>query len=98
MYDEKGRPRRAVVIDTRPDARPSSPVTPGPLSPAVGETAGQPLTADERDELQKQLERWSELNQQDRGRIESRLKDLPPSEEREQLINEYGRQILAIKK
>jgi len=60
--------------------------------------AVQALTKDERDRLQKDIERWSELKNEDRGRIEDRLKSLPESEERDQLVKEYGRQILEIKK
>jgi hypothetical protein len=47
--------------------------------------------------LQKDLARWGELKQEERGRIEDRLKTLPPSEEREQLVKEYGRKLLGIK-
>jgi hypothetical protein len=97
MYDEKGRPRRAVVLQARPEPRPS-PAAPPSAAPQAAEPAAEPLTADEREQLQKQLERWSELKPEDRGRIESRLKTLAQSEERDQLIHEYGRQILGIKK
>ena len=57
----------------------------------------EPLRAQERAQLQKELERWGELKQEDRSRIEERLKTLPPSEDREQLVKEYGRQLLGIK-
>ena len=57
----------------------------------------EPLRAQERAQLQKELDRWAELKQEDRGRIEERLKTLPPSEDREQLVKEYGRQLLGIK-
>jgi hypothetical protein len=53
---------------------------------------------EERDRLQKTLERWTELKQEERGHIEDRLKNLPDSEEREQLVKEYGRQILGLAK
>lgn len=98
MYDEKGRPRRAVVLDLRPEARPSAAVGPSAVGTQAVEAAAQPLTAEERDQLQKQLERWGELTQEDRARIELRLKGLPPSDDRELLISEYGRQILGIQK
>lgn len=98
MYDEKGRPRRAVVLDLRPEARPSAAVSPSTVGTQAVEAAAQPLTAEERDQLQKQLERWGELTQEDRARIELRLKGLPPSDDRELLISEYGRQILGIQK
>ena len=44
------------------------------------------------------MERWNELKQEERGRIEDRLKSLPESEEREQLVKVYGRQILGLAK
>jgi hypothetical protein len=48
--------------------------------------------------LHKDLARWSDLKQEERGRIEDRLKNLPPSEEREQLVKEYGQQVLGLSK
>jgi hypothetical protein len=98
MYDEKGHPRRAVVLDLRPEPRLSPAGSPLPVGSKAAEPAAQPLTPEERDQLQKQLERWGELTQEDRGRIEFRLKALPTSDDRELLISEYGRQILGIKK
>ena len=57
----------------------------------------QPLTLEERDKIKKDLDRWAELKKEDRGRIEDRLKVLPASEDRDQLVKEYGRQVLEIK-
>ena len=93
MYDETGRPNRAVVLRARLDDRAS--LTAASQAP---KPEPQSLSAEERDKLQKELEHWSELKQEDRDRLEDRLKSLPASEEREQLVNEYGRQILGIKK
>ena len=94
IYDERGRPSRAVVLGGQlEDASPvpaNSSQTPDP--------AAQPLKVEERDYLHKDLERWGELKQEERGRIEDRLKALPDSEEREQLVKEYGRKLLGIKK
>jgi hypothetical protein len=93
MYDANGRPRRAVVLGVQPEA----------LTSAEGKSdatvpASEPLTTGEREKLQRELERWSELKQEERGRIEDRLKSLPPSDEREQLLQDYGRQVLGVKK
>jgi hypothetical protein len=95
VYDEEGYPKRAVVLDARPEAR----ATPAPASgtDSGAEPVVEPLRAQERAQLQKELERWTELKQEDRSRIEERLKTLPPSEDREQLVKEYGRQLLGIK-
>src|SRR5215510_7875699 len=94
VYDEEGLPKRAVVLEARPEART------GPtddLRVDRAEPVTEPLRPEERAQLQKELERWSELKQEDRSRIEERLKTLPPSEDREQLVKEYGRQLLGIK-
>ncbi|HEY3166843.1 MAG TPA: hypothetical protein VGK57_06410, partial [Candidatus Binatia bacterium] len=90
MYDGSGRPHRAIVLGAQPATVDESAVK---SAPAV-----QPLTVEERDRLQKDLDRWAELKQEERGRIEDRLKNLPISEERERLVKEYGRQILGLSK
>jgi hypothetical protein len=94
IYDERGRPNRAVVLGGQIDdmARMSA------NSSQTGEPVIQPLTPEERKVIHKDLERWGELKQEERGRIEDRLKTLPASEEREQLVKEYGRNLLGIKK
>jgi hypothetical protein len=94
VYDEEGYPKRAVVLDARPEVRATPASASGTGSSA--EPVIEPLRAQERAELQKELERWAELKQEDRSRIEGRLKTLPPSEDREQLVKEYGRQLLGI--
>jgi len=94
MYDDTGRPSRAVVVGAMEDQ-----VNLTALSASATEkSAIKALTKDERDRLQKDIERWNELKNEDRGRIEDRLKSLPESEERDQLVKEYGRQVLEIKK
>jgi hypothetical protein len=57
-----------------------------------------PLTLDERQQLKRDLDRWTELKQEERGRIEDRLKTLPTSDDREILVREYGRQLLGLNK
>ena len=91
MYDEAGRPKRAVVLGAQAEAPKAAPAK-------QPEPAVVPLTNDERERLQKDLERWAELTEEERGQIEERLKTLPASDEREQLVKEYGRQILGIRK
>ena len=96
VYDEEGYPKRAVVLETRPEVR-STPTLADSKVDSSAEPVVDPLKAQERAQLQKELDRWSELRQEDRARIEERLKTLPPSEDREQLVREYGRQLLGIK-
>lgn len=86
MYDDNGRPRQAVVLGAQP-------VPPAPSA----EPVIVPLSVQERDRLQKDLARWIELKQEERGKIEDRLKNLQPSDDREVLVREYGRQLLETK-
>ena len=86
MYDDNGRPRQAVVLG-------ATPVRPAPSVEPIAAA----LTMQERDRLKKDLERWSELKQEERGKIEDRLKSLPPSDDREILVKEYGRKLLETK-
>jgi hypothetical protein len=97
MYDEKGLPRRAVVLAARPEAR-MVPLVDSKIDSRGAEALVESLTPVERAQLQQELERWGELKQEDRSRIEHRLKGLSPSEDREQLLQEYARQLLGIKK
>ena len=90
MYDENGRPHRAVVLGAQPV------VDAAPVQNA--ELAAAPITLEERDQIKKELDRWNELKQEERGKIEDRLKNLPTSEDREILVKEYGRQLLGIAK
>ncbi len=92
MYDDQGRPSRAVVLGMRPV------VAEEQKTIANAGSTIQTLSLDEQEQLQKELERWGDLNQEERGRIEDRLKQLPQSDERDQLIKLYGRQILALSK
>jgi hypothetical protein len=97
LYDEKGRPNRAVVLRTQLNDLASLRTDSNARSQSA-ETAPPPLTVEEQGKLHNELERWSELKQEDRGRLEDRLKSLPPSGEREELLKEYGRRILGIQK
>jgi len=90
MYDESGRPHRAVVIGAQPvvDAVPVQ----------NSEPAAAPISLEERDQIKKELDRWNDLKKEERGKIEDRLKTLPSSEDREILVKEYGRQLLGMSK
>jgi type II secretory pathway component GspD/PulD (secretin) len=87
VYDQEGRPSRAVVLG----ALPAVEVNAAP-QPAVAA-----LSLAERDQLKKDIGRWRELKAEERGRIEERLRQAPPSDDREILVREYGRQVLDIK-
>ncbi|MGZ8479827.1 MAG: hypothetical protein ACXW6K_17715 [Candidatus Binatia bacterium] len=89
VYDQKGRPHSAVVLGARPPAAIEASNTAAPIAP---------LTIEERDRLKKEIDRWNELKQEERGRIEDRLRNVPASEDREILVREYGRQVLGTTK
>ena len=96
MYDETGRPSTAVALGTL-EEKPNF-VANATVTGEAKDSGPQPLTLEERDKIKKDLDRWAELKKEDRGRIEDRLKVLPASEDRDQLVKEYGRQVLEIKK
>jgi hypothetical protein len=89
LYDASGRPSRALVLQTQPVAKPAE-------KAPEKETASAILSAEEHEKLQKDLARWQQLKKEERNQIETRLKELEASEEREQLIKEYGKQLLGI--
>jgi hypothetical protein len=96
IYDEQGRATRAVVVNDRVE----EPVVES-LALARNIESGTPLpllTSVERDKLQKDIETWGDLKREDRVRLEERLKALKPSPEREELVKEYGRQVLGLQK
>ncbi len=90
VYDQEGRPHSAVVLGAKPIESAASVA-------ADNNAAVTPLNSEERDRLKKELDRWTELKQEERGRIEDRLRKAPPSDDREILVREYGRQILGMK-
>lgn len=95
MYDGQGRPNRAIGLGTGSEI--SDNLARGSTGTSnSSETTALQLRAEERDRLLKELERWSELKPEERSRIEERLKAMPPSETREQLVKEYGQQVLGI--
>jgi len=89
-YDRAGRPLRAIVLEARPAGGDAAASEQKPASESL------PLTAAEKEQLNASLKRWNELSDAARGRVQDRLRSLPPSEEREGLIKEYGRQLLGI--
>jgi hypothetical protein len=84
-YDRSGRPIRAIILEARPVDTHQSMAEP------------QSLTAAEKDELRAALKSWNDLNDDARARIETRLRSLPPSDDREDMLKEYGRRVLGIK-
>jgi hypothetical protein len=84
-YDSSGRPIRAIVLEPRTELEEKPAAEP------------QPLTAAEKEGISASLKVWKDLKDDARGRIEMRLRSLPPSEDRDEILKEYGRTILGIK-
>jgi hypothetical protein len=84
-YDRSGRPVRAVILEAQP------------VEIQMPERAPQPLTVAEKDELTSALKSWNDLKDDARARIETRLRSLPASDERDDMLKEYGRRVLGVK-
>ena len=84
-YDRNGRPIRAIILEPRP------------YVPEKAASESEPLTAVEKDEITASLKLWKDLKDDARGRIEDRLRSLPASEDREEMLKEYDRLVLGIK-
>jgi hypothetical protein len=82
-YDTSGHPVRAVILEAQP--------------PEIPKPEPQPLTAAEKNELSASLKAWHTLKDDARARIETRLRSLPPSDDGEDMLKEYGRRVLGIK-
>jgi hypothetical protein len=91
IYDPSGQPSRVLILNTQtPDEAAAVDADPAP-STAAG--AG---ISDERSSIEKELKRWSELNREERVRLENRLRRLPSSPEHAELLAEYGRRNLGL--
>jgi hypothetical protein len=55
------------------------------------------LTAPEREALVREFRLWSKLSAKDRDSIHARLKTIPPSKQRDDLIKEYVRLVLGVR-
>jgi hypothetical protein len=88
LYDDRGRPNRAVVLGVQTE--------PVKVEDAVKKEPARQLSRQDQENFLKELARWRELNEEERSRIEERLKNMPPSQQREKLVSEYGRQVLGL--
>ncbi len=93
VYDRNGKLKSVVALEKA--ANP--PVTESQSSEEDQKKANNPeLTAKERDSLLRDIGRWAELSADDRAAIHARLKTIPPSKDREQVVKEYVRLVLGI--
>jgi hypothetical protein len=54
------------------------------------------LTSKERDALLRDFGRWTELTAEERDSVHARLRTIQPSEDRDQMVKEYLRQVLGL--
>jgi hypothetical protein len=91
VYD-KGRLTGVVALESV--ARPS------PVSETSGEdkrkTNHRELTVKEADSILRDIRRWSDLTAEEQKTIHARLKTIPPSRVRDQVIAEYVRRVLEV--
>jgi len=88
-YDKAGRPVRAIVLEARPVESEAVPA-------AKKSDVESPLPAADKEQLIASLKRWNELSEEARSRVQERLRALPPSGERDELMKDYARHLLGI--
>lgn len=95
VYDRNGHLTGVIALEKEEtqSARDSQP-------PEEKENKQKPvyknLTAPEREALVREFRLWPKLSAKDRDSIHARLKTIPPSKERDNLIKEYVRLVLGV--
>lgn len=93
VYDPDGRLTGVIALETAV----SQPISESqPSEDDKNKTKHQEMTSTERDSLLRDFGRWSELTAEERDSIHARIQTIPPSEDRDQLIKEYIRQVLGV--
>lgn len=91
VYDPDGRLTDVIALEKgAPQSSSHSP----PSGERKQKTEYQNLTAHEREALVREFRLWSKLSAEDRESIHARLKTIPASKERDDLIKEYVRLVL----
>jgi hypothetical protein len=92
VYDRDGRLIGVIALEkvVRPHAE--AEISPGEKR----RTTYRELTAKEFESILRDLGRWTELTAQEQKLIHGRLKTIPPSKLRDQIIKEYVRQVLDV--
>lgn len=93
VYDRDGRLTDVVALEK---------TVSHPVSEARSTEEDKPkndlrkLTSEERDSLLRDFGRWTDLSAEERDAIHARLRMIPPSKERDQIVKEYLRQVLGL--
>ncbi len=93
VYDLAGRLTTVVALEKNISLTP-----PETLSPKEEENVVkfEELSAPEKEALVRDFRLWSKLSAEDRESIHARLRTIPPSRDRDQLIDEYVRLVLGV--
>ena len=92
VYDPDGRLTGVIALE-KTVSRPSTEIA--PTEENKKKTSSE-LTTQERESLLKEFARWSEISAEEQKSVQTRLKEIPPSKERDQLIKDYLRLTLGI--
>jgi hypothetical protein len=92
VYDPDGRLTGVIALE-KTVSRPSTEIA--PTEENKKKTSSE-LTTQERESLLKEFARWSEISAEEQKSIQTRLKEIPPSKERDQVIKDYLRLTLGI--
>jgi hypothetical protein len=92
LYDHDGRLTQVIALEKA--AHPH--VTQADSQKETSKTNFRDLTAAEQNSILRDFARWKELTDEEQRSIHERLKTIPPSRTRDQIIREYIRQVLQL--
>jgi hypothetical protein len=92
VYDRDRRLTGVIALETVVRPNPGAEISPEDRR----KTNYRELTSKEFESIVRDLGRWNELTAQEQKLLHGRLKTIPPSKLREQIINEYVRQVLEV--
>jgi hypothetical protein len=92
VYDPDGHLTGVIALE-KTVSRPSTEIAPAEENK---QKTSSELTTQERESLLKEFARWAEISAEEQKSIQTRLKEMPPSKERDQLIKDYLRLTLGI--
>jgi hypothetical protein len=90
VYNPEGHLTGVIALE-RAVLRPASESAPAEENK---KKASSELTPQERESFLKDFARWSEISAEEQKSIQTRLKEIPPSKERDQVIKDYVRLVL----
>jgi hypothetical protein len=94
VYDRDGRLTGVIALEKaaiQPASEPQGP------EEEMKNTSYRELSVKELESILRAFGRWKELTAEEQKAIQARLKTIPPSKVREQVIREYVRQVLEVR-